>query len=206
MAPQSNFPPPPDSTPGKGPWLWVALGCGGCLVLSTAALVALVLLIGRTVQFAVGPDGVKTDQAPFTFTIPGESEGVMDMTMFGMQIIQVTSTDTPPSVLLTMGRLPSYLQSSADQSSFIESFQEGMVGDETYQFSLPTIEERPLCDTTVAAIVQTGEYQADQAIYAVTSLMATVDYNRRTQFVWILAHGDSAAANVDQVFDSLECQ
>lgn len=195
--------PPPESS--KGPWLWLALGCGGCLVLSTAVVVALALLIGRTMQLAVG-DGVTPERAPFSYAIPGESEGVVDMTMFGMQIVQVTSTDTPPSVLLTMGRLPGYLQSSLDQTFFIESFQEGMIEDQNYEFSAQETEERPLCDQTVPVVVQSGQLQEDQAIYNVASLVATVEYNRRNQFVWILAHGDSAAANVDQVFNSLECQ
>ncbi len=191
---------------GSGPWKWVALGCGGCLLLSTAAVAALVLVIGRTMKFAIGPEGVNAEQAPFTYTMPGESKGVLAMKMFGMEITQVTSTDTPPSVLLTMGRLPGYLQNPADQNSFIESFQEGMVGDQSYQFSQPSTEERPLCDTTVPVILQTGEYQVDQATYPASSLMATVDYNGRTQFVWILAHGEAATANADQVFSSLACQ
>lgn len=188
------------------PWKWIAAGCGGCLVLSTAALAMLVFLIGRTMQFALGPEGVNTDQTPFTYTMPGESEGVMAMNMFGMQMVQITSTDTPPSVLLTMGRLPGYLQSSADQASFIESFQEGMIGDENYQLSPPRTEERPLCGQTVPVIVQTGQFQDEQSTYATTSLMAAVDHNRRTQFVWILAHGENAPTNADQVFHSLDCR
>ncbi|MFH7241832.1 MAG: hypothetical protein ACHWZW_03175 [Spirulina sp.] len=197
---------PSNAARGSGPWKWVALGCGGCLVFSTVALVALVWLIGRTMQFAIGPEGVNPEQAPFAYTIPGQSEGVLSMNMFGMEITQITSTDTPPSVLLTMGRLPRYLQNSADQASLLESFQEGMIGDETYQFSPPRTEERTLCDTAVPVILQTGDYQENQSTYPATSLMAAVDYNGRTQFVWILAHGDAATANADQVFSSLACQ
>ncbi|QQE66512.1 hypothetical protein GFS31_32100 [Leptolyngbya sp. BL0902] len=188
------------------PWKWIAAGCGGCFVLTTAALVALVLVIGRTMQFAFGPEGVNTDQTPFTYTLPGESEGVLDMNMFGMRMVQITSTDTPPSVLLTMGRLPGYLQSSADQASFIEAFQEGMIGDENYQLDPPRTEERRLCGQTVPVIVQTGQFQEDQTTYATTSLMAAVDHNRRTQFVWILAHGENANPNAEQVFNSLDCR
>ena len=196
----------PSNSDNSVPWGWLAVGCGGCLVLTTAAVVTLVVLIGRTMQFAIGPDGVKPDRAPFAYTIPGDSEGVLDMTMFGMQVVQITSTDTPPSVLLTMGRLPGYLESSLDQTFFIESFQESMIEDQNYQFADQRTEERPLCDQTVSVVVQSGRLQEDQTTHNVASLVATVDHNRRTQFVWILAHGDSAVANADQVFSSLECQ
>jgi hypothetical protein len=196
----------PDAVDNGVPWKWIAAGCGGCLVLTTATLVTLVFVMGRTIQFAFGPEGVKLDQTPFTYTLPGESEGVLDMNMFGMRMVQITSTDTPPSVLLTMGRLPGYLHNSADQASFIESFQEGMIGDENYQLDPPSTEERSLCGQTVPVLVQTGQVRDGQTTYATTSLMAAVDHNRRTQFVWILAHGENAHLNADQVFNSLGCR
>lgn len=187
------------------PWKWIGLGCGGCLALSVAALVALVLVIGRTLQFAFGPEEVNLDQAPFTYAIPGESEGVLTLKMFGLEVIQISSTDTPPSVLLTMGRLPSYLYAE-DQNATLDSFQEGMIADENYQFSPPRLEERPLCGTAVPVVIQTGQYQVEQSTYPATSLLAVVDYNNRAQFVWVLAHGDQATAQADQVFSSLQCQ
>ncbi|MEB3291227.1 MAG: hypothetical protein VKI82_15020 [Leptolyngbya sp.] len=202
----SDVPHPRDGDDNGVPWKWIAAGCGGCLTITIAALVTLVVLMGRAMQFAFGPDGVNTDETPFTYTLPGESEGVLDMTMFGMRIVQITSTNQPPSAMLTMGRLPGYLQSSADQASFIESFQEGMIGDENYQLSPPRTEERTLCGQTVPVVVQTGQLHQDETTYAATSLMAAVDHNDRTQFVWILAHGDQAEATLSQVFDSLDCR
>lgn len=187
------------------PWPWIGAGCGGCLALSVAALVTLTLVLGRTLQFAFGPEGANPEQAPFTFTIPGESEGVLAMAMFGLEITQIRSTDTPPSVLLTMGRLPSYLYND-NQDNTLDSFQEGMIGDENYQFSLPRTEERPLCGTSVPVVIQSGQYQADQNTYPATSLMAVVKHNNRSQFAWILAHGDQSAATADQVFQSLQCR
>ena len=203
--PGSRSPASTANVDNRVPWKWIGLGCGGCLALSTAALVALVLILGRTLQFALGPEGVRPEQTPFSFTMPGESEGVLAMNMFGLEVTQMSSTDTPPSVLLTMGRLPDYMYDE-NQNSTLDAFQEGMIGDKNYQFSPPRTEERPLCGTPVPVVVQTGQYQADQITYPATSLLAVVKHNDRMQFAWILAHGDQATANADQVFGSLQCR
>ncbi len=95
---------------------WLALGCGGCLGVTVLAGLALAFLINRTMRFAVGPDQTEaSSEEPgraelFAYTLPGESQGIFNMDMLGMQVIQVASTDSPPSVLLTMGKLPRYLQ------------------------------------------------------------------------------------------------
>jgi hypothetical protein len=206
LSPADSFSDPSSPPQASSPFKWIALGCGGCLGLTILLAGAIALLISRTMRFAIGPEGVTADQAPFTYTLPGESQGVLDMSMFGMQITQITSTDTPPSVLLTMGKLPSYLKNQRDQETFIESFQEGMVGDGGYQLTEQRTEERTLCGQPVAVLIQVGQYQLDQTTYPATSLLATVDYNSTTRFAWILAHGDTAGANVDQVFSSLNCQ
>lgn len=204
----ADFTPSPADDPvsrSSNPLKWIALGCGGCFVLSVLLVGVLTVLVSRTMRFAIGPEGVSDSNDLFTYSLPGESQGIVDMGMFGMQITQVSSTNTPPSVLLTMGKIPGYLQNPRDRTTFLESFQEGMIASEGYELSAPSSEERQLCEQSVAVVVQTGQYQLEAATYDVTSLLAIVDYDSTTRFVWILAHGNEAPANADQVFESLDC-
>jgi hypothetical protein len=185
---------------------WIALGCGGCFVLSTLLLIALVLLMGRTLRFAVGERVQNADQALFTYTLPGESQGIFDMGFLGLQVTQVSSINSPPTVLLTMGKLPGYLQTRSDQQTAVESFRDGLTVEGTYELTASQTEERTLCGQPVSVLVQSGHYQDGPNRYPVTSLLTLVDYNRTTRFAWILAHGETAPVQADQVFDSLQCQ
>lgn len=209
MADFTPIPPDDDSNAdaagSSNPLKWLALGCGGCLMLSVLLMGALTVLVSRTMRLAIGPNVLSDENALFIYSLPGESQGIVDMSMFGMQITQVSTTDTPPSVLLTMGRIPSSLQSTSDQTTFLESLQDGMVTSEDYQFSAPRIEERLLCNQPVAVTVQTGQYQLDATTYQAASLVAMVNYNNTNRFTWILAHGEDSSAQADQVFESLDC-
>lgn len=203
--------PPSDPTPptparGDNTVKWVLAGCGGCLGLMVLAGLALAIFINRTLRFAVGPDQKPADgQALFTYAIPGESQGIFDLGLFGMQVTQVASTDSPPSVLLTMGQLPRYLQSGEAQRTFIEQFQENVEVEGTYQFSEQRVEERTLCDQPVSVVMQVGQFEEGSATYRAASLLTFVEYNNTTRFVWVLTHGDQPEATADQVFASLDC-
>jgi len=200
---------PPDSTSsnsGCTKWM-IALGCTGCLVLPLLLMAALALLVSRTTQFGVGPENVQADgDALFTYALPGESQGIFNMKLFGMQVTQIASTDSPPSVLLTMGKLPGYLQNSSDQKTLVESFQDDMAVRGNYQLTAERIEERTLCGQPVSVSIQSGSFQDGETTHSATSFLTLVDYNNTTRFAWILAHGDTAEQKADQVFESLDCQ
>ncbi|MBD1917899.1 MULTISPECIES: hypothetical protein [Cyanophyceae] len=200
-------PAPPTPSGGSNTAKWVALGCGGCLGVTVLAGLALAFFINRTMQFTVGPNqDAAESQELFTYTIPSESRTILDMDMFGMQMIQVANTDSPPSVLLTMGQLPSYLQGSNAQQSFVEEFQNSITTQGSYQLTEQRAEERTLCDQPVSVVIQTGSFENGGTTYNAVSLLTFVEHNNDARFVWVLAHGDASQTTADQVFATLGCR
>ncbi|MFQ4135108.1 hypothetical protein PGN35_002205 [Nodosilinea sp. PGN35] len=200
-------PVPPTPSSGGNSTRWVLLGCGGCLGVTVLAGLGLALLIGRTMRFAVGPDQGSADSAElFTYTIPGESQTIFNMGLLGMQMIQVANTDSPPSVLLTMGQLPRYLQGNDAQQTFVEQFQDSITTEGSYQLTEQRVEERTLCNQPVSVVIQAGRFEDGGTIYNAASLLTFVEYNNDARFVWVLAHGDAPETTADQVFATLDCR
>ncbi|WP_017298523.1 hypothetical protein [Nodosilinea nodulosa] len=199
-------PTPPAPAGGGNTAKWVLAGCGGCLGLTVLAGLALAVVINRTLRFAVGPDQTPADsQELFTYAIPGESQSIFNLGLFGLQVAQVASTNSPPSVLLTMGQLPRYLQGSEAQKTFIEQFQDSVEVEGNYQFSEQRVEERTLCGQSVSVVMQAGQFKEGSSTYSAASLLTFVEYNNTARFVWVLAHGDRPEATADQVFATLDC-
>jgi hypothetical protein len=197
----------PTPSGGSNAAKWVALGCVGCFGLPVLAGLATALFIGFTGQFSAGPDqGSAENQELFTYTIPGETQTVLNMGMFGMQMIQVANTASPPSILLTMGQLPSYLKGNDAQQSFVEEFQNSITTEGNYQLTEQRVEERTLCDQPVSVVIQTGSFEDGTTTYNAASLLALVEHNDDARFVWVLAHGDAPQTTADQVFATLECR
>ncbi|MGB3312256.1 MAG: hypothetical protein WBG32_22300 [Nodosilinea sp.] len=203
---QADFTPPPPPKSGSTV-KWVAAGCGGCLGLTVLAGLALAFFINRTLRFAVGPDQSPGEtEELFTYAIPGESQSIFNMGMFGLQIIQVASTDSPPSVLLTMGQLPSYLQGREAQQTFAEQFQDSVSTQGNYQLGEQRLEDRTLCGQPVSVVMQSGSFIDGNTTYEAASLLTFVEYNNDDRFVWVLAHGDTPQATADQVFATIDCR
>ncbi|MEP0946304.1 hypothetical protein NC992_05420 [Leptolyngbya subtilissima DQ-A4] len=200
-------PVPPTPSGGSNTAKWVALGCGGCLGVTVLAGLTLAFFINRTMRFTVGPDQGSVDsQELFTYTIPGETQTILNMGMFGMQMIQVANTDSPPSILLTMGQLPSYLKGNDAQQSFVEEFQNSITTEGNYQLTEQRVEERTLCDQPVSVVIQTGSFEDGTTTYNAASLLTLVEHNNDARFVWVLAHGDAPQTTADQVFATLDCR
>ncbi|PSR16132.1 hypothetical protein C8255_19400 [filamentous cyanobacterium CCP3] len=203
---QSDFTSPPPAKGGNTA-KWIAAGCGGCLGLTVLAGLALAFFINRTLRFAVGPDqNLGETEELFTYAIPGESQSIFNLGMFGLQVIQVASTDSPPSVLLTMGQLPSYLQGEEAQQTFIEQFQDSATVEGSYEFSEQQVDERTLCGQPVSVVMQSGRFQDGTTTYDAASLLTFVEYNNNARFIWVLAHGKTPQATADQVFATLDCR
>ncbi len=186
---------------------WIVLGCGGCLGLVVLFAVILGVFISRTMQFAIGPEDVEAEsQDLFTYTLPGGSKGILSMDFFGFQITQVASPDSPPAAVLTVGKMPGYLEDETTQETFAETLQERVTLEGTYQLLEQRTEERTLCDQSINLLVQEGRYQDDQTNSDAASYFAVVDYNNQTRFAWILVQGENPLQIADQVFDSLECR
>jgi len=186
---------------------WVALGCAGCLGLVVLFAVVVGIFISRTMQFAIGPENVEEQgQELFTYSLPGGNKGILSMNLFGLQITQVASPDSPPSAVLTMGKVPGYLEPGANEQAFAETLQERVTLEGTYQLLEQRTEERTLCDQSINLLVQEGRFQDEEIRSDAASYFALVEYNNKIRFAWILAQGDAPLQTADQVFDSLECQ
>jgi hypothetical protein len=195
------------SQPQNNTVKWVALGCGGCLGITVLAGVALTILLSRMVRFAAGPAQPTADrQELFVYALPGEGQNIFAMDLLGLEMSQVASIDSPPSVLLTMGKLPRYLQDQAARDRFIGQFQERVTVEGTYQMGEQRVEDRTLCGQPVSVLLQSGRFEQGTNAYDAVSLVAFVDYDDTVRFVWLLTHGDTPDATADQVFDSLDCR
>jgi hypothetical protein len=204
----TGTPSPADNTgQSTNTFKWIAIGCGGCLGLTVLLIVALGVLISRSFSISVNSEDVKTNaQELFTYTLPGESQGVLDMDILGVKWSQVSTPESPPNVMLTMGRLPAYLRSEDARQAFVETLQENTSVETNYQFVEQRVEAASLCEQPVSVIVQEGRYQHQQNTYNTTSYLTFVEYDNDIRFAWILAHGEQAAENAEQVFQSLDCQ
>ncbi len=203
---QPDFTPTPPPSRGSTA-KWVAAGCGGCLGLTVLAGLALAFFIHRSLRFTVGPDQSPGEiEELFAYTIPGESQSIFNMDLFGLQVIQVASTDSPPSVLLTMGQLPSYLQDREAQQTFVEQFQASVSTQGNYQLNEQRFEDRTLCGQPVSVGMQSGSFTDSSTTHEAASLLTFVEYNNDARFVWVLAHGDAPQMAADQVFATLDCR
>ncbi len=200
-------PSPPTQPDSDNTAKWLALGCGGCLSLTVLVSLALAFFIHRTLRFAVGPTLDTTDTAElFTYALPGESRGIFNFGLLGMQLTQVTSTTDESSVLLTMGQMPRYIQGREAQQRFLEEFQEQVTVESSYEMMESRLENRTLCGQPVTVMAQSGQFEENGAVYNAASLLTFVKYNSNTRFVWLLTHGDAPEASADQVFATLDCR
>lgn len=197
----------PASPKGNNVWKWVAIGCGGCLGISVLGVVALGFFASRMMNFSVNSDDVQTEaQKVFDYQLPGESVGLLKMSIMGIEVIQVANDTQPPTVTLTVGRLPQMLQEESAKESFFESFQQSMADDSGYRFSDRRTEETTLCDQPVTLWIEAGSFSTSDGDRPAVSYMTTVSYEGSERFAWILANGETAQDTAQSVFDSLKCQ
>ncbi|MBD0336683.1 MAG: hypothetical protein ICV62_14435 [Cyanobacteria bacterium Co-bin13] len=204
---QEFEPTQPSAAKGNSTWKWVAIGCGGCLGLSVLSVIALTVLFNRALNFSIDPENVEQQaQGVFDYEIPGESRGLLNMNIMGVEVAQIADTQEPPSVLLTVGRLPSYLQDEPSQTSMLDSFQESMAQDGEYTMQTQRTENLPLCGQTVPVRIEEGTFQSSGQVLDAVSYLAVVDHAGTNRFAWILTNGEQADANAKSVFDSLVCK
>lgn len=188
-------------------WKWVAIGCGGCLGLSVLMMVALGFLINRTMNISLDSGEVEAQaQELFDYQIPGGAKGLLNMNIMGIEIVQVVDAEEPPSVVMTVGRLPVYLQTESAQTSFLDSFQQEMSQDGGYQLTVERTEDLPLCGQTVPVRIQEGTFQDGEKSFQAVSYLAVVDHQNKERFAWILANGEGASGKAKSVFESLVCK
>ena len=186
---------------------WIALGCGGCLGLIVLFAIVAGIFASRVLQFAVGPENVEEQgKELFTYALPGGSKGIVSLDLFGLQITQVATPGSPPAAVLTLGKVPAYLQEGANETTFAETLQEQVTLEGTYNLLEQRTEARTLCGQPINLLVQEGQFEDEEVRSDAASYFAVVDYDGQTRFAWILAQGDSPLQTADQVFASLDCQ
>lgn len=207
-----DFQPPPSSRlKTGGGWKWLAIGCGGAALL-------LIGLIGVGGFFAARNMGISTDSAEiegkakalFDYSIPGGSQGTITMNVFGIEMIQVTSLETPPNITLMLGTMPAQFQTDAARSEFMKGFQDSFASSSNPGVTLTSqrTEPRTLCEQPVTLVIQEGESltPGESVALPAVSYATTVDHNNKVLFTWIMATGDRAAEDAEAVFNSLKCQ
>ncbi|MBF2077420.1 MAG: hypothetical protein IGR76_02580, partial [Synechococcales cyanobacterium T60_A2020_003] len=55
----------------------------------------------------------------FNYSIPGGSKGYLTMNILGVEVVQVSSLENPPDVLLTMSTLPPQFQAENMRNEFV---------------------------------------------------------------------------------------
>lgn len=189
-------------------WKWVALGCGGVFFLFVLLIASAMFFAFRQLNFSMDPEAVEEEaRTVFDYEIPGGSQGLLTMNMFGVEIIQVTDKNQPPDVLLMVGTLPPAFQTEQAQEQMIESFEESFSGQEQFETQNQRIEDRQLCGETVQVLIQDGTASTGQsATEPATTYSTIVTYDGKSRFAWLLANGDSSSQLAEQVFSSLECR
>lgn len=188
-------------------WKWVAIGCGGAFFLFVLLIAGSMFFAFRQLNFSMDPEAVEEKaRTVFDYEIPGGSQGLLTMNMFGMEIIQVTDANQPPNVMLMVGTLPPAFQTEQTQEQFLEGFQESVSDQQQFETQEQRVEERQLCGEAVSVLIQEGSAATGQSAEPATTYSTVVTYEGTSRFAWLQASGENATALVEQVFTSLECR
>lgn len=188
-------------------WKWVAIGCGGAFFLFVLLIVGSMFFAFRQLNFSMDPEAVEEKaRAVFDYEIPGGSQGLLTMNMFGMEIIQVTDTNQPSNVMLMVGTLPPAFQTEQTQDQFLEGFQESFSDQQQFETQDQRVEERQLCGETVSVVIQEGRASTGQSAEPATTYSTIVTFGGESRFAWLQTNGENANALAEQVFTSLECR
>lgn len=139
----------------------------------------------------------------FNYSIPGGSKGYLTMNILGVEVVQVSSLENPPDVLLTMGTLPPQFQAENMRNEFLKGFRDSYPGsnEENITFSSESIETLTLCGQSVPVIIQQGEATefGSSTPRPAVSYAATVEHNNKALFAWGL-HRAIALLKQQRVF------
>jgi hypothetical protein len=211
MAQDFQQPAPPPRSSGGSVWKWVAIGCGGAAVLAIALFGIGTFFVVRNLGLSMNPAEVEEKaQNLLQYSIPGGSKGVMSMNIVGVDLMQVSSLDEPPTVMLTIASLPPAFHSEQEREGFLEGFRESYPGtnNQTVTFSSERVESRTLCGQPVSLEIAEGEAVpfGNSTPRPAVSYATVVDHNNQVLLTWIVATGEQAVDNAEAVFNSFECR
>lgn len=184
---------------------WVAIGCGGMLLLTIGLIAGLFFFIQRS--FNVSTDSQQAEQSArqmMDYTIPGGSQGVVSLNISGMEFAGVTGNDG--KVFLMLGKLPASMQASSDQiQAEIQKNLEQQQG--SFTIKEKRTESRQLCGQTVSVTIAEGARGAGQESVPAIAYQTTVKH-QDTLFIVSLVSSEANAPQTlaDTVFNSLNCK
>jgi hypothetical protein len=205
----TNIPPETPSSQKSSVIKWVAIGCGGLLVLGIGLFAGLAFWGWKSLNPVTDPQQVEAQaKSLFDYNIPGGSKGLVSMNIMGVQMSQIVDTAPNPNVFLMVGVLPA--QFASQKEAFQQSFQESMQQQlqQNTQFSQTKTEQKTLCNQEVPVLIQEGQGSSDNQSAPVPSITynAFVNYQGSERFIWLMTSGDQAKETAEAVFNSLKCK
>jgi len=193
--------------------IWLAIGCGGLLLLTGLVIAA---VVGGTLFFVsktVSPkDSVETAQSIADYTIPGGEVGLRNIDVGPLKMALVASSSKPPDLVLT---LVSVTGSSAKPSNSPRTSEEIvdawqlMSDDEmggTFEKTGKRTESKQLCGQPVSVEIEDGKMTVAEKSLPAVSYKASTRFKNSQRFVVVMANGESAQTNAESVFNSIQCK
>lgn len=187
---------------------WIALGCGGLLVLGVGLMTALFLVAQRSLNMSFDADQAEAEVGQIVdYTMPGESRGFISMTVSGMQMAGVISTPDPQEAVLMVGKVPPALaQASPEQMQDIFEQNIERQRGANVRVTARRTETRVLCEQPVSVAIIEGEQLASTGMLPSVTYQGLAAHQGSIIFVSLTTTGADALAKANQIFDSLVCK
>ncbi len=182
-------------------WKWIAISCGGCLLLSIVAIAGLGFFVFRSLGIKSDPQEVeRLAQEIISYEFPGEPDVAFAVEPFGMQMAALLTEDA--SIQLFVGKLPAELAQGTDPDDIRREFTSQMnIEDLDIQASSQEIELYTICDQEVDVNVTQGTVDNDPAI----SYTTAIEDGGAIIFTIITATGNDAEQKASGILESLNC-
>ena len=148
----------------------------------------------------------------FNYEIPGGSQGLYAMNLFGTKIVLLADTKEIPEVFFIVGSIPGQSKETGEQiqKSFQETIEQSLKeqNNQSIQYTSQRTENKQLCQKTVPVLIQEGQLtvEGQSSSIAAINYMTFINYQNTERFVWLMASGNDAQKKVETVFNSLKCK
>lgn len=187
-----------------GFWRWLAIGCGGLVLLAILGFAALFFFVQRNLPSMDGQKAMQVAQSLMSYTIPGGSRGLMSIDLDGVRVASVTSTENPAQIMLNVAKLPKSYGVEAQRL-----FERGAAyRHENVKFVVTTArtQKARLCGQPVEVNITRG-FLGNQNVEDIPFTMYETSFNKDGKFyITVRETGEGSGQKVSQVFNSLRCR
>jgi hypothetical protein len=188
-------------------WKWVALGCGGTVLLGIGLIIALTYAITRSLNLSLDPK--KAEEVTRTivdYEIPGGSRGLMSLDIQGMKMAGVTSSQNSQDVMLMVLQAPNQgnLSSEELQRSIEQNRKNQTTG--TFEAKSQRQESKQLCGQKATVNISEGELVSPGNNLQAITYEANVNHDGKLIYIYLQTSGEKAPDNAAKVFSSLQCK